>query len=277
MSEAEVKALIQKELPGLLAQDLGIRDFIVRSISDFYAGKPETESRFDRILARMDREQEEQNRKWDEFNQEQNRKWEEQNRKWDEQNRKWDEFNREQARKWDEFKEELQRDREEQARKWEEQNHKWEEQNRRWDAQMAENRRLDKKFESTLGALGARWGLNSEASFRNGLRGILQDSFGVEVINLNEFDDDGNVFGEPDQVEIDVIIKNGIVILCEIKSSIDKGGMHLFNRKVTFYEKHHRAVNRKIVISPMVDPRAFPVAERLGIEVYSYADEVENL
>jgi hypothetical protein len=31
------------------------------------------------------------------------------------------------------------------------------------------------------------------------------------------------------------------------------------------------------VISPMVDDRALPVAEALGIEVYSYADAVENL
>jgi len=31
------------------------------------------------------------------------------------------------------------------------------------------------------------------------------------------------------------------------------------------------------VISPMVDDRARPVAQALGIEVYSYADEVEGL
>ena len=52
--------------------------------------------------------------------------------------------------------------------------------------------------------------------------------------------------------------------------------MYTFDRKVAFYEKRYqRSVNRKIVISPMVDSFAFPVAERLGIEVYSYADQVE--
>ncbi len=84
------------------------------------------------------------------------------------------------------------------------------------------------------------------------------------------------VFGKPDQVEIDVIIKNGLLILCEIKSSIDKAGMYIFDRKVTFYEKrHNRKVDRKLVICPMVDDRAKPVAQKLGVELYSYADSVE--
>ena len=50
------------------------------------------------------------------------------------------------------------------------------------------------------------------------------------------------------------------------------------NRKVAFYEKHHqRRVDRKLVISPMVDPRALPVAQNLGIEIYSYAEDVNNI
>jgi hypothetical protein len=76
-------------------------------------------------------------------------------------------------------------------------------------------------------------------------------------------------------VELDLIVKNGLTIVCEIKSSIDKAGMYIFGRKAEFYAKHqNRAIDRKIVISPMVDDRARPVAEALGIEVYSYADTV---
>jgi hypothetical protein len=54
--------------------------------------------------------------------------------------------------------------------------------------------------------------------------------------------------------------------------------MYIFDRKVAYYEKHHqRTVDRKLVISPMVDQRAMPVAENLGIEVFSYADSIESL
>jgi hypothetical protein len=224
MNETTIKEIIRQNLPEMLAQDPLVRDFVLRTVSSYYAVKSEADSKFDRILA------------------------------------------------------ELQRDREEQTRKWDENNRKWDENNRKWDEQLAEIRRLDRRFDSTIGALGSRWGLSSEASFRNALKGILGESFGVEVLNVNLFDQEGEVFGRPDQVEIDVIIKNGLTIACEIKSSIDKAGMYSFDRKVTFYEKYQgRQVNRRIVICPMVAINAVPVAEALAIEIYSYADGVEDL
>lgn len=217
MQQSEVITLIQQELPKLITQEPLVRDFVLRTVSEYYAGKQETESKFDRILA------------------------------------------------------ELQRDRDEQA-------HKWDKQQRHNQALLEEIRQMNRKHDSTIGALGSRWGLYSEASFRNALTGILGESFGVEVLNLTLYDEEGDVFGRPDQVEIDLIVKNGLTIACEIKSSIDKAGMYSFGRKVDFYARHeNREINRKIVISPMVDNRALPVAKALGIEIYSYADAVEGL
>jgi len=150
---------------------------------------------------------------------------------------------------------ELARDREAQSRKWEESNRRFDETNRRIDR--------------SIGALGARWGMQSERAFRDALAGILVESFGVKVINVNEFDDAGEVFGRPDQVELDVIIKNGLLILCELKSSMSKSDMHTFERKVRFYERRHkRQATRMIVVSPMIDDRARRVGAQLGIEMY---------
>ena len=184
--------------------------------------------------------------------------------------------------RFDRVLDELRRDREENTRKWEEQNRKWEEQNRKWDENAARHdRMLDaieaqaKEHRQSMGAIGARWGIYTEASFRNALRGILQDSFGVEVLNVTEWDESGMVFGRPDQIELDIVITNGSVIACEIKSAISKADLYTFERKVAFYEKlHQRPVTRRIVISPMIHERAQAVAQNLGIEVYSYADEV---
>ncbi|WP_017292521.1 PD-(D/E)XK nuclease family protein [Geminocystis herdmanii] len=217
MNSTEIKAIIKEQLPTIIAEDSSIRDFVLHTVSEYYHPKTEVDSKFDRILA------------------------------------------------------ELQRDREEQA-------HKWEEQHRYNRDILDEIKKLNKRYDSTIGALGSRWGLYSEASFRNALKGILENSFGVQVLNLNDFDDEGDVFGRPDQVEIDVIIKNGEVIVCEIKSSISKAEMYIFDRKVQFYQKRHqRLVTRKLVISPMVDNRALPVAENLGIEVYSYGEDISGL
>jgi hypothetical protein len=184
--------------------------------------------------------------------------------------------------RFDRILEELRRDREQQAHTGEEQNRKWDEQNRKWEESGQRFDRLHeeimaqaKKFDRSIGALGARWGLQSEAAFRRALAGILEESFGVEVLNANEYDEQGEVFGRPDQVELDVIIKNGLLLICELKSSMDKAGMYIFERKVRFYERRHQSkADRMIVVSPMIEPRAQKVAEKLGIETYSDSSEV---
>lgn len=182
----------------------------------------------------------------------------------------------------DRILDELRRDREEDSRKWAEakaeSDRKWDEQNRKWEENQQVNRKLlgeiqemNRKHQSSIGALGARWGLYTEASFRSALKGILEKCADVEVVNVTEFDDEGMVFGRPDQVAMDIIIQNGVLIIVEIKSSMSKGDMYILDRKARFYEqRHQRKPARVIVISPMVAPNALPVAKKLGIEVHSY-------
>ena len=50
--------------------------------------------------------------------------------------------------------------------------------------------------------------------------GILEKNFGVQVANVTDHNDRGVVFERPDQVEVDVIVKNGLLLICELKSSI---------------------------------------------------------
>ncbi|MEJ5311270.1 MAG: DUF3782 domain-containing protein [Anaerolineae bacterium] len=123
--------------------------------------------------------------------------------------------------------------------------------------------------------IGARWGFSSEQTFHDTSQTIFEELSGLKMVSVIEFDAEGEVFGRPDQVELDVIIQNGMLILCEIKSSLSRSEMHMFARKVAFYEKrHNRKADRMLVISPMVDARAQALANELGIEVYSYAEDV---
>jgi len=232
MNLEEVKTAVFEELPYLIQTDEEIRQFIIHLGRERFADKNESLRHFDLILRELQEQRRQSDRRWeehlkisDEFQQEQARKWDEQRkesevfrleqaRKWDEQTRKWDEQTRkwdEQTRRWDEQHKESREFQQEQARKWDEDT-------RRWNENQAEIRKLHKKYESTIGALGARWGLNTEQSFRNALKDILEKNFGVEVMSVNMPDHDGTVFGRPDQVEIDVIIRNGMLIICEINS-----------------------------------------------------------
>ena len=243
MNAEALKAAIKRELPGWLREDPDLRAYILELTRQEYPGRAETQDRFYDILAELRRDREEQTRKWEEQTRDQNRKWDEQNRLWHEQ---WEAHQRQHKEEFDRMHEEI----------------------------MA----LAKKHDRSIGALGARWGLQSETAFRNALAGILEQSFGVQVLNVNEYDDEGVVFGRPDQVELDVIIKNGLLLICELKSSMDKAAMYAFERKARFYERrHNRQANRLLVISPMIDAKARRVAEQLGIDLYSDSDEVETL
>ena len=178
--------------------------------------------------------------------------------------------------RFDRLLDELRREREEQSKRWVEQNSRWEENQKVINQMLQAIQALARKHDSTIGALGARWGLHAEQSFRNALRGILEESFGVQVLSVAEFDDEGEVFGYPDQVELDLIVKDGRLIICEIKSSMSRADMYAFDRKIKFYQKRHqRQADRALVISPMIDDSARQVAQKLGIQVYSYAEEVD--
>ena len=236
MNSQQVKQIILRELPGILQRDPEVESFILRLSRRHFADKEETESRFDRVLDELRHDREEQTRRWEE------------NQQAIRQNQADIRQNQVDIR-----------------------------QNQADIQEMLKSiQNLGRRYDSTIGALGARWGLHSEASFRNGLKGILEEFFDVQVLNVIEYDDAGEVFGRPDQIELDVIIKDGLLIICEIKSSMSRSEMYTFERKVRFYEKQHkRTTDRMLVISPMVDRRAQAVADNLGVRVYSYAEDVD--
>jgi hypothetical protein len=122
-------------------------------------------------------------------------------------------------------------------------------------------------FMAQIGGLGARWGLQTEEAFRHGIRTILKE-VGFTAERFLTWDAAGEVFGHPEQVELDIVVQNGRVIVVEIKSSLDRANTYLFNRTVEFYTRHTgQQVDRKVVIASYADERAKEVAMRLGIEV----------
>lgn len=99
-----------------------------------------------------------------------------------------------------------------------------------------------------------------EISFCNGLRAILESELGLKVENYQVRNEDGKVFGIPDQIEFNKVVRDGKVIV---------GG------EVKFYEEREGVkVDRIVLISSMVDPREVEVAKRVGIEIYTWLEEV---
>jgi hypothetical protein len=121
-----------------------------------------------------------------------------------------------------------------------------------------------------ISALGARWGLESEEAFREGLRGILEKELGLKVERWTAFDETGSVFGHPSQVEVDVAVSNGKVMLIEVSSHVKQADVAALVKKAELYERiTGRRPDRLIVVTPFVEERAMEAALKLGVENYT--------
>jgi hypothetical protein len=121
-----------------------------------------------------------------------------------------------------------------------------------------------------ISALGARWGLESEEAFREGLRGILEKELGLKVERWTAFDETGSVFGHPSQVEVDVAVSNGKVMLIEVNSHVKQADVAALVKKAELYERiTGRRPDRLIVVTPFVEERAMEAALKLGVEIYT--------
>ena len=121
-----------------------------------------------------------------------------------------------------------------------------------------------------ISALGARWGLESEEVFREGLRGILEKELGLKVERWTAFDETGSVFGHPSQVEVDVAVSNGKVMLIEVSSHVKQADVAALVKKAELYEKiTGRRPDRLIVVTPFAEEKAMEAALKLGVEIYT--------
>jgi len=132
------------------------------------------------------------------------------------------------------------------------------------------------RMESTLGGLGACWGMMSESAFREGLAGILTEETGLRVEHYLRMETEGVAFGRPRPIEIDVIIRDEEPTLLERKSSVSWNDVDAFGKKAAFYEQAEGVeVKRKIIISPMFEPEAEALAQELEMETYTSAYGVQ--
>jgi len=266
MEKREIEKIIIEELPRLLAQSPAFRHQLIGIMAEVFVRKDELKQVLDAIK---------------DLREDFDKRFEEHSKRLEEHSKRLEEMSQrleEHSKRLEEMSQRL----EEHSKRLEEHSSyigqlikRQEEHSERINELMKRQDQGTKRLESAIGGLGARWGIMSEESFREGLKGILKE-LGLKVERYIDYDTEGTVFGRPEQIELDIVIKDGITLLAEIKSSISREEMYAFQRKVEFYErKKGIKVTRKAVISPFVDPRARPIAERLNIEVYTSGYDVK--
>ncbi len=173
-------------------------------------------------------------------------------------------------------------------RRFEEVNKRFEEVDRRFEALISEmNRRfeevnkrfeeMDKRFEAILeqireirvelAGLAGRLGRGFEDLIRQTLKAVV----GVEVKEVKRlvmWDEKGEVYGHPENVEFDAYASNSEKFLIEVKSNAKRGDILIFNKKAEWAEKTIGKA-RKILITAYIDDTAYRECLKLGINVIS--------
>jgi hypothetical protein len=125
-------------------------------------------------------------------------------------------------------------------------------------------------IERHISALGARWGLMAEDAFREGLRGLLEKELGFRIERWRAYDNAGIVFGYPSEVEVDIAVSDGKLILIGVSSHVRASDVLQFRRKAELYEKMTgRKPDRLIIVTPYIDEKALEAARQLGVEAYT--------
>ncbi|GBC75101.1 hypothetical protein HRbin06_00415 [archaeon HR06] len=125
-------------------------------------------------------------------------------------------------------------------------------------------------IERRISALGTRWGLMAEESFREGIKALLGKELDLKVERWSSKDEEGLVYGYPSDVEIDIAVKDSKIIIVEIKAHADAADIFALHRKALLYEKKTlNKPNRVLMVTPYAEENAINSALKLGIEVYT--------
>ena len=125
-------------------------------------------------------------------------------------------------------------------------------------------------IERRISALGARWGIMTEEAFREGIKGLLEKELGLKVERWIGADSEGEVYGFPSQIEVDVSVHNGRIILIEVSSHVRRSDVAALKKKALVYEKiTNNKPDRLLIVTPYVDEDAYKLAKELGIEIYT--------
>jgi len=136
-------------------------------------------------------------------------------------------------------------------------------------------RRMD-EFEVLLKTVAHRFGVLSEEAFREAMKGILEEYFGATAEHWTTYDEEGYVYGHPSEVEVDVVIKDGVHILVEVKSRVDTGDVLELSRIGELYQKKTGYRPQLVIIGGFVSEKARKKAGPLGIRIYSYLERSKS-
>jgi hypothetical protein len=122
---------------------------------------------------------------------------------------------------------------------------------------------LDRRF----GVLGSRWGDGAEEAFRQGLLELVRD-LGYRVEHYQGQDPEGFINYTPRSYDLDLLVRDGELVVAEIKSNASAADVTEFHRCVLLYEKQTgQRATKRILVAVTLQAAALERARELGIIV----------
>ena len=81
------------------------------------------------------------------------------------------------------------------------------------------------------------------------------------------YDDSGTVYGFPSIVEVDLVVKDNLHILIEVKSRVSKGDVATLYRKGLLYERINNIKPKLVILGGFIDEDAYEASEKLNVEL----------
>ncbi|MBE7503804.1 MAG: DUF3782 domain-containing protein [Verrucomicrobiales bacterium] len=142
---------------------------------------------------------------------------------------------------------------------------------RRFDVIERRLELLDRRF----GVLGSRWGDGAEEAFRQGLLEMVRD-LGYTVEHYQGQDPDGFINYTPRSFDLDVLVRDGEVVVAEIKSNASGADVAEFHRSVQLYERQTgRRATKRVLVAVTIQAMAITRAQELGIIVATGFETLE--
>jgi len=124
--------------------------------------------------------------------------------------------------------------------------------------------------------VGARWGIFAESTIRNTLKELLLKNLKVtEVKEWKVQDKDGFVFGYPQEIQGDLLIKDGEDYLVEIKSSAGSGDVTILHRKAKLYKQITGVLPKMIFVAVDMKEEGKKSCQELNVQLITY-ENIKN-
>jgi len=270
IADEEIVEVIEKRLPAILSVrpdlkikmgnlvglDLVRRDEIFAILEELKIQREETSKRFEEVNRRFEdvnRRFEDVNKRLEDVNNRLEQLIEFTNRRFDDVNRRFEDVNK----RLEDVNNRLEQ-------LIESTNRRFDDVNRRFEEMNEHLKGMREDFHNAISGVGSRWGVDAERAFRAGMRKILKENYGVDVEEYYIEDKEGVIKGRYAKYQVDLLVKDSVHILVDVKSSADDFDVYKLHQLGEIYRSMTGIKPRVILVAAYVREEAMEEAMRCG-------------